>query len=395
MVTVAAQLLAAIPAVPATPAVRAGATCDPAPKAGLQMSTGLPTPPGHVAGTGVLRALTLMIDFPDAPGAGSARARFGEFFPRTAEWYRTSSYGALDYRAETPVKGWLRMPQPFASYGIGRGVAYEPGYRRLIRDIAAAADPHVDFRPFHLVNVLVTPNAGPSALDTVLSVTFAGTRDAPIADGVPLAHVSFVYSRQDDGSPTGAQHAYRVLPHENAHAFGLPDLYTPTGGTKVGHWDIMSEDWGDNNDFLGWHKRKLGWLRQDQFHCASGVGRSVHTLTPLGRAGGSKLLYLPVSARGGYAVEVRTQEGNDALVCKPGVLVYWVDTWTASGRGPVTVIDSAPRSGGCARRPNVTAELTDAPYGVGERFTDSRRGIAVEVLGRDAAGNHRVAVTRH
>ena len=66
----------------------------------------------------------------------------------------------------------------------------------------AAADPEVDFRSYDLLNVLVTPNAGPSALDTVLSVTFAGNAEAPVADGVPVANASFVYSRQDDGSGT-------------------------------------------------------------------------------------------------------------------------------------------------------------------------------------------------
>ncbi len=124
----------------------------------------------------------------------------------------------------------------------------------------AAADPKVDFRDYDLLNVLMTPNAGPSALDTVLSVTFAGNSDAPVADGVPIANASFVYSRQDDGSGSYDRTGYRVLPHENGHVFGLPDLYTQEGGGAVGHWDIMSEDWGANNDLLGWHKWKLGWL---------------------------------------------------------------------------------------------------------------------------------------
>ncbi|MBH0246550.1 M6 family metalloprotease domain-containing protein, partial [Streptomyces cavourensis] len=161
------------------------APCRIATAMGVQMSLGMPTPPGYARSTGEVRALNLMIDFPDAEATEPAEDRLAEFFPQTSDWFTTSSYGRLDYRPEAPVKEWLRMPLPFAEYGIERGSPFEPGYRQLVEDIVAAADPKVDFSTYDLVNVLVTPNAGPSALDTVLSVTFSGNGDAPQADGVP------------------------------------------------------------------------------------------------------------------------------------------------------------------------------------------------------------------
>ncbi|MFD3332416.1 M6 family metalloprotease domain-containing protein [Streptomyces sp. NPDC058700] len=361
---------------------------------GVQMSEGLPTAPGYVRSTGQVRALTLMVDFPDVPGDGTAMGRFREFFPQTADWFRTSSYGRLTYKAETPIPDWLRMPRTFSAYGIERGAPYEPGYRSLVEDIVTAADPKVDFSAYDLVNILVTPNAGPSALDTVLSVTFSGNDDAPYADGVPLANTSFVYSRQDDGSGSFAETGYRVLPHENGHVFGLPDLYTADGGGTVGHWDIMSEDWGANNDFLAWHKWKLGWLDNDQVGCASRPGTADHTLTPLAVTGGPKLAVVPLSDTSGYAVEVRSQDGNDEAVCEPGVLVYRVESDVDTGHGPVTVSDSERASGGCTRRANVHAELSDAPYQPGETFTDRANGIRIEVLDEDANGRYRVRITR-
>lgn len=186
--------------------------------------------------------------------------RLAEFFPQTSDWFRTSSYGKLTYTPEAPVKDWLRMPLPFSEYGIERGSPYEPGYRKMVKDLVTVADPKVDFSEYDLVNVLVTPNAGPSALDTVLSVTFSGNDDAPSADGVPLANTSFVYSRQDDGSGSYAETGYRVLPHENGHVFGLPDLYTMEGGGSVGHWDIMSEDWGPTTTcWAGTSGNSAGW----------------------------------------------------------------------------------------------------------------------------------------
>ncbi|WP_030786310.1 M6 family metalloprotease domain-containing protein [Streptomyces sp. NRRL S-920] len=361
---------------------------------GVQMSEGMPTPSGYSRSTGTVRALNLMVDFSDAPGQGSAMDRLAEFFPQTSKWFRTSSYGRLDYRPESPVPDWLRMPKSFAEYGIERGAPFDPGYRELVEDIVAAADPDVDFRSYDLVNVLVTPNAGPSALDTVLSVTFAGNHEAPVADGVPVSNASFVYSRQDDGSGSYHETGYRVLPHENGHVFGLPDLYTQEGGGAVGHWDIMSEDWGANNDLLAWHKWKLGWLDDDQIGCAAKPGSSEHVLSPLARSGGTKLTFVPLNAKTGYAIEARTPGGNDEAVCKPGVLVYRVDADVDTGHGPVTVSDSAADSGGCTRRPNVHAELSDAPYGPGETFTDRATGVRMTVAEVTDDGDYRVHVTR-
>ncbi|MFE2019363.1 M6 family metalloprotease domain-containing protein [Streptomyces sp. NPDC059499] len=361
---------------------------------GVQMSEGMPTPPGYARSTGEIKALNLMIDFPDAEATEPAEDRLAEFFPQTSDWFRTSSYGRLTYVPEAPVKDWLRMPQPFSAYGIERGSPYEPGYRKLVKDLVSTADPKVDFSAYDLVNVLVTPNAGPSALDTVLSVTFSGNDDAPLADGVPLANTSFVYSRQDDGSGSYAETGYRVLPHENGHVFGLPDLYTMEGGGSVGHWDIMSEDWGANNDLLGWHKWKLGWLDSSQIRCAAMPGTSEHTLGPLATTGGTKLAFVPLSAESGYAVEVRTPAGNDEAVCRPGVLIYRVSSDVDTGQGPVSVADSAEDSGGCTRRPNVHAELSDAPFEPGEVFTDRSNGIRISVLAKDADENYEVRITR-
>lgn len=361
---------------------------------GVPMSEGIPTPSGYAHSTGTVHALNLMVDFSDAPGQGSALDRLAEFFPQTQKWFTTSSYGRLDYRPEAPIAHWLRMPKSFKEYGIERGAPFDPGYRELVQDIVAAADPAVDFRHYDLVNVLITPNAGPSALDTVLSVTFAGNVEAPVADGVPVANVSFIYSRQDDGSGSYALTGYRVLPHENGHVFGLPDLYTQEGGSAVGHWDIMSEDWGAGNDLLAWHKWKLGWLDDSQVGCAATPGSTEYTLTPLAGKGGRKLVFVPISSKAGYALELRTPEGNDAAVCRPGILIYKVDADVDTGNGPITVYDSQPGSSGCTRSPNVQAELSDAPFAPGETFKDPRAGVVITVEGTESSGDYRVRVTR-
>ncbi|MGC5413261.1 M6 family metalloprotease domain-containing protein, partial [Streptomyces sp. DT225] len=79
-----------------------------------------------------------------AEGTEPATDRLAEFFPQTTKWFRTSSYGRLTYIPEAPIRSWLRMPLPFEEDGIERGSPYEPGYRHLVQDIVAAADPKVD-----------------------------------------------------------------------------------------------------------------------------------------------------------------------------------------------------------------------------------------------------------
>lgn len=79
---------------------------------GVQMGEGIPTQPGYARSTGIVRALTLMVDFSDAPGPGSALDRLAEFFPQTQNWFRTSSYGRLDYRPETPSTTGCACPSP-------------------------------------------------------------------------------------------------------------------------------------------------------------------------------------------------------------------------------------------------------------------------------------------
>ncbi|WP_165984734.1 M6 family metalloprotease domain-containing protein [Streptomyces sp. YIM 98790] len=361
------------------------------------LGTGIPTPDGYAPSRGTVTALTVFIDFPGSEAETPTEERFAEFFPETSEYLATSSYGKLRYRPD-PVHHWLRMSQPFEAYGIDRGVGWHPedsgGYNRLMREIVSALGDRVDFSAYDLVNVLATPNAGPHALEQVLSVSFAGRPLVDTPTG-PLRNVSFIWSRQPGESP------HRVLVHENGHAFGLPDLYWTGSGVPpllTGHWDVMEQDWGPSNDLLAWHKWKLGWLAPVQVACVTGTGSSEHVLTPLGAdgTGGVRMVALPTGEHQVTVAEVRTPSELDRAVCRSGVLISRVDTRARSGEGPIRVADATPGSTGClsAPDPQVTAELTDAPYLPGDTFRDPRTGITIEVLAADEDGRHRIRVTR-
>jgi M6 family metalloprotease-like protein len=361
---------------------------------GVAMSEGFPDhmttgPDGEFArSTGTVHALTLLIDFPDAQAPYSARQRYGEFFPAVKQWYAAASYGRLDYES-TPVLRWIRMPRPFSAYGIGRGYGWD-AHTAMMRDLLQVADKDIDFRGYDLVNILVTPNAGPPADEAVLSVTWTGASAATSDEGAQLNKVSLIYGHDQSGS--------RVLSHENGHALGLPDLYAVDDfqrtDTLAGQWDTMSLDWGMQGDLFAWHKWRLGWLDDGQIDCDTSHGSATYEITPVETPGGSKAIIIPYGDTRAYVLEARSRTGNDKDACRTGVLAYRVRTDVDSGQGPITVTDAHPLTSACDFSSGAFNSLNDAPFTVGEGWTDKDAGLTFSVLARTAAGAWEIHVTR-
>ncbi|SFF64478.1 M6 family metalloprotease domain-containing protein [Actinacidiphila alni] len=361
---------------------------------GVAMSEGFPDDSSRGPGaefapsTGTVRALTLLIDFPDAPAPYSAAERYGEFFPAVKKWYAVSSYGRLDYRS-TPVLRYIRMPRPFTAYGIGRGYGWD-AHTEMMRDLLRVADHDIDFSGYDILNILVTPNAGPPADEAVLSVTWTGASAATTDDGAHLDKVSLIYGHDQSGP--------RVLSHENGHALGLPDLYAaddfPRTDRLAGQWDSMSLDWGLQGDLFTWHKWKLGWIDDRQIACVTGRTDATYTLRADEVRGGLKAIVVPYSRTGVFVLEARQQLGNDRDACRAGVLAYRVRTDVDSGKGPVTVVDAHPHTSACDFSSGAFNSLNDAPFEVGQSYTDPAAQLTFTVLGRTAAGEWRIHVTR-
>jgi M6 family metalloprotease-like protein len=361
---------------------------------GVAMSEGFPDVsargPGaeFASATGTLRALTLLIDFSDAPAPYGAAERYGEFFPAVSKWYAVSSYGRLAYES-TPVLHYIRMPRPFTAYGIGRGYGWD-AHTEMMRDLLRVADHGIDFRGYDLVNILVTPNAGPPADEAVLSVTWTGASAATTDDGARLDKVSLIYGHDQSGP--------RVLSHENGHALGLPDLYAaddfPRTDRLAGQWDSMSLDWGLQGDLLAWHKWRLGWIDDRRVICVTGRVDTTYDLRAVEISGGRKAVVVPYGRTAVLVLEARQRLGNDRDACRTGVLAYRVRTDIDSGKGPVTVVDAHPRTSACDFSSGAFNSLNDAPFGVGESFTDPAARLTFRVLGRTAAGEWRIHVTR-
>ncbi|MFJ5099888.1 M6 family metalloprotease domain-containing protein [Streptomyces sp. NPDC088554] len=338
-----------------------------------------------------LDAVMIFLSFPDSEPLTSPAELAADHFPATSRFYEQASYGKFRLRAH-PQPRWFRMPHASTSYGIRRDWA--PARRTAyLRDAVALADPQIDFSRYDIVYLVADPDAPGVDSDATKVVNF----DRPMrADGKDIRRIVTVFERHPPDR--------NVLAHETGHVFDLADLYhRPVDGkgdwdTYVGDWDVMGSQFGLASDLFGWHKWKLGWLDRRQVSCVSPSGTSLLTLEPIGAppsGGGSAETRLAVVRMGentALAIEARAAVGNDIRTCTEGVLIYRVRAGTASGGGPVEVVDTHPRGEACWER-SVYPPLADAPLGVGETFTVPGERVRVQVADRTRTGAWTVKIT--
>ena len=337
-----------------------------------------------------LSAVMLFVEFPDLPARESSRALYRQLVLRARRWFAEVSYGRLRLDV-TAVERWFRMPRDLPSYGLADGISWRE-HRAYLADAIAAADEAVDFSRYQVVYVVA-----PKGTAVERSPAFQANRGSGIqADGIDVRHGATFF----EDTKFDPRHAANVLIHETGHVLGLPDLYDVPHPTFwrllrfAGGWDMMSWN-GPGAHFLAWQKWKLGWLDPAQLTCLDWPGSLTATVTPLERRGGLKAIVVPTSPSSAYVVEARRRIGQDAWLCREGVLVYAVDATVPTGYGPVRIRPArrGARDGPLER----CGPLYDAPYGVGPgrvaRFEDRAAGISVQVLASGAEG-YRVRVVR-
>ncbi|WEH41672.1 M6 family metalloprotease domain-containing protein [Streptomyces sp. NBC_01218] len=336
-----------------------------------------------------LDAVMIFLSFPDADPLVPPGVLTADYFPSTAAFFERASYGRFTLGAH-PQQHWVRMPHPSTWYGIERD--WDSGRRTAyLRDAIEAADPGVDFSAYDVVYLVADPDAPGVDSDATKVVNF----DRPIrADRTDIRRVVTVFEQHPPDR--------NVLAHETGHVFDLADLYhRPTDGkgdwdTHVGDWDVMGSQFGLAPDLFGWHKWKLGWLGDRQVVCVQGSADV--TLEPVAAAPvpggtmGTRLAVVRTGEDSALAVEARGATGNDRSTCTQGVLIYRVRSGTASGGGPVEVVDAHPETEACWDR-SVYPPLADAPLSVGETYSVPGERIRIEVADRTPSGSWTVRVT--
>jgi M6 family metalloprotease-like protein len=339
-----------------------------------------------------LDAVMIFLAFPDAEPRFSPSELAADYFPDTTRFFDRASYGRFRLRAH-PQQTWIRMPEEATSYEIRRD--WDPDLRsRYLRDAVDAADASVDFTRYDIVYLVADPEAPGVDPDATKVVNF----DRPLrADGEDLRRIVTLFERHPPDR--------NVLAHETGHVFDLPDLYhRPEDGradwdTHVGDWDLMGSQFGLAPEPFGWHKWKLGWLREDQVTCVPANSTTLSTLDPLtapvlpGTSGGKRLLMVRTGESSVLAIEARGASGNDAEICAEGVLVYRVHSEKPSGEGPIEVLDGHPDTAAC-RDTSVHPTLADAALGIGESLLAREDAVRVTVEGRSEGGGWTVKIAR-
>jgi M6 family metalloprotease-like protein len=344
-----------------------------------------PTGGEFIRPTGQKKATMIMVDFEDVPAAGPAAERAAFFAGYGGRYLDLSSYGRYQLELE-PTREWVRMPEPWSSYGIGRGISSEV-MRAYVQDaVDAAVARGADFSGTDFVYVVADDNV-PARPTVSQANTFHGLR----AGDHGLRAAALVFGRAGDSAIW--QRGNFV--HEANHLYGLPDLYNVNRGASVefaGGWDTMSM--AGISDLIGWHKWKFGWIQDDQVACVTN-GTSTHALKPIGSPDGANLAVVKTSEHSAIVAEARTRTGLDSSICSEGVLLYTVNSSIPTGHGPVRVVDAEPGSRGgpaCTNRsPDELAELSDAPLRPGDSHTFAG-GVRIAVTGHHE-GRYRVKVT--
>ena len=301
-----------------------------------------------------LRAVVLLVEFPDLPadaashGAGHFESLlFGEraWETKTLEkYFLENSYGALSVDGD--VYGWFTLPNTSTFYSMGSAGVCEACYPRnaqkMAEDAVELARPFVDFSQYD--------NDGPDGVsssgdddgyvDALFVVHSGGTYEDTGNPGLIMSHewntgspilvngvYAFVYTTEGEASRLGA------FCHEFGHVLGLPDLYD-RDYTSYGLdlWSLMASGcWlgeGDTPAHLdAYCKMKLGFVEpvvpRDN---VTGV-----TLRPIETY--PEVYKLWKNGREGkeyYLLEDRQQTGFDYLLPAGGLLIYHVDETVGS-----------------------------------------------------------------
>lgn len=142
------------------------------------------------------------------------------------------------------------------------------------------------------------------------------------------SHVLIDWTREDGTQQKGGQSGYGVLANEFLHTLGMPDQnWHDRSGVPVGAWDVMGTAAYVPQYPLGYQRRQLGWLEEDEVQTAAESGD--YTLSAVSRADGVKLLLIETPRAGDsgevICLEYREKASGDAFengIYTSGLIAY-------------------------------------------------------------------------
>jgi M6 family metalloprotease-like protein len=344
--------------------------------------------------TGTLRLLIIAAEFSNLPNTTSINAIRNAYLQQVAKYYQEDSFGKVTITAD--VFGWYKLPYNEAHYGMNCMAINDAACDgsdaswQIAQDVVPIAEQaaNIDFRNYDYF-VFVHSGYGQESSggkDDVWSVTYLGGVYVH-SNTITLTKFNVVPELEAGGAvPIG------VYCHEFGHQLGLPDLYnTNTGKTILGPWSLMDKGlWNGNpsgsspSHMDSWSKIQLGFISGSMLANASSGVTTTYTIDPTEVASSNvHAVEVPLANNPSqyYLIEVRSPTGFDAALPTWGVLILYVDMTLSIGR--VKVVDANPTAPG----------LTEAPWTVGQTFTDSKNGWSLTVDGK-TGNSYQVTVNR-
>ena len=228
-----------------------------------------------------------------------------------------------------PTAGWYRAPRPKSyytngNYGFG---SYPQNAQRLVEDVLALADPHVDFSGYD--------NDGDGAVEAlVLICAGIGGEQSGDVDDI-WSHKWGITPQTIDGKTVSTYFMapengrVGVMAHELGHLLmGWPDLYdTDYSSAGTANWDLMAGgSWNGGGDTpahpTAWCKTRAGWITPTVlWNAASDVTVPPYATNPVAYK-------LPIGSASGseyFLVSNRQQTLFDRAMPGEGLLIEHVD----------------------------------------------------------------------
>ena len=289
--------------------------------------------PSKISSTGQLKALVILVDFPDNQSSQN-KNHYSEMlfssgtYPTGSmhDYFAECSYGQLDVTGD--VFGWYRMPQNYTYYTDGQNGfgTYPQNVQKLVQDAVVAANADVNFSDYDVdgdgvVDALFIIHAGTGAEVTGNANQIWSHRWSipPVTlDGVKITD----YTMEPEDGKIG------VFSHELTHVFNVPDLYdTDNSSNGVGKWCLMAAgSWLNGGNApahpCAWVKQKLGWVVP-----ITPQADAVGTMLPDVESN-QKIMKLwtgGTSSNEYFLLEYRKKKGFDVNLPMEGLLIYHVD----------------------------------------------------------------------